>query len=265
MDGPGHLDERHGVPGDARRARRQLGQPRPAVAAEVLQDHVRAGPGPDRGVDLVAVAEAVDETRLEGLAGEQRRPVDQALAPRPGRGSGLAAMAATSCSITDCTTRSVASRWAAVNPRSVKTLPAFLYSWRWAIWGDPGLVEHAPQERHLGGDAGEAQITRRLEPDLLEARRQEVRDAAVAELPEGLAQATVSLPWVAEVADRVLQLLGLCQAQRRPRPAQLDHQARTLASRAARRSPRRTVRSDERRRARRAPIGSCGVSSTRAR
>ena len=54
-------------------------------------------------------------------------------------------MSRTSCSITDCTTRSVASRWAAVNSRSVNRLAAFLYSCRWANWGVMPLLSSAPR------------------------------------------------------------------------------------------------------------------------
>jgi hypothetical protein len=189
-----------------------------------LQDRVRAGPGPDRGVDVVAVAEAVDQTRLEGLAGEQRRPVDQALddarveaAVGGDRGHELL-----HDRLHDPLGRlAVSGR----EPSLGEDVPGVLVLVALGdLGGDPGLVEHAPEERHLGGDAREAQITRRLQPDLLEARRQEVRDAAVAELPEGLGPGDRELAVVADIAHRILQLLGLCQAQGRPRPAQLDHQ-----------------------------------------
>jgi hypothetical protein len=224
VDRSGHLHQRHRVRGRRRDARRQLGQPRPAVAAEVLQDHVVAGPGPKRGVDVVAVPEAVDEAGLERLGGEQRRAVDQAPhgirvevpVGRDGRNELFRHR------IHDPFCRLAVS---GSEPPLGEDVGGVLVLVALRELGcDPGLVEHAPQERHLGGDAGDADVAGRLQPDLLEARRQDVRDAGVPELTEGLGPRDRDLAVVPHVPDRVLELLGLREAQHRPRPAELDHQ-----------------------------------------
>jgi hypothetical protein len=54
-------------------------------------------------------------------------------------------MSATSCSVSDSTSRSVASRWAGVNPVSVNMSAAFLYSWRWAACTVTPTLSSAPR------------------------------------------------------------------------------------------------------------------------
>ena len=102
----------------------------------------------------------------------------------------------------------LASLCAAVNFFSVKVFIAFLYSYRWPMRGDdPQLVERAAEKGALGDEAGEADVARGLDVDLVEGGGEVVAAVAGTELPEGLREGHRGLLLRAEGEDGVPELL----------------------------------------------------------
>ena len=84
---------------------------------------------------------------------------------------------------------------------------------------DPGAVERAAQEQRLDGDARDAHVAGRLQPDLVEGGGEDVARRARPGLAERLGPGPRALAGRAERADGQRDLLGLGQAE--PRPADL--------------------------------------------
>ena len=76
------------------------------------------------------------------------------------------------------------------------------------------LVQRAAEEGPLDGQAGEAEVARRLEVDRVEGGGQVVRHVARGELAERLGPGPGRLARGAEPDDRLAQLLGRAEADR---------------------------------------------------
>ena len=140
-----------------------------------------------RVVDLVAVAEPVDQTRLVRLGGGARDRRRRAHGPASRARSRPAAMAATASVKIEEASRSSDSRWAGVNSVRVSRSAAFLYSYRCSNCGSmPTLSKRPAEEGRLDPDPQGADGAGRLQPDLAEGGGQDVGGQILAALTEAL-------------------------------------------------------------------------------
>ena len=199
------------------RCRRSARSARPCGAAarrrrdsvdEADELGVRAGALVRRGDRLVAIAEPIDELRLERLVGEQRRRDRSARAPRRGGSLRPAAMPSTICpeieasSVLDLLALRRRSSWF----RSERSA-AVLYSSRWSNSGAMPSRSSVPlKKRRLGTQPDQADAAHRLQPDLVERGGQIIGAGAGAELAEAVGIGDRELALGAEGGDRVAQL-----------------------------------------------------------
>jgi hypothetical protein len=185
---------------------------RAAGALQVLVgvEQLGAGAGPllDGGVDLVAVAEVVDELLLGRLGAEERAAVDEGA---DGGGVELPALGDAADQLAVHRLQDGAEGLLVgggvgalgVAVEGVLVLVAVVHA-------DVDLeeVEGAAEEPGLGEQAGQADVAGGLQPDLVEGGGEVVALVAGVELAEGLGEGDREFAGGAEGGDGVAQLLG---------------------------------------------------------
>ena len=195
---------------------------RPLVAGDVLQDRVRARLLAHVRVHLVPVAERVDQPLGQGVGGQERPAVEQrarlfgGLAPPLGDGGGDLlgdrdghAFGGLPGGTGEAALGQVVGGRLVLVPFS-------------ALEGDADLGQRVVQEQLLDGHAGEPERARRLQVDPVERGGQVVGHVAVGELAEGLGPGHGELARLAEVGNRLADLLHPGQPD--PAAAHLDHE-----------------------------------------
>ena len=182
---------------------------RPVIGEAQLD---RPEPATDVGVHLVAVPEVIDEAGRERIGRAHRSPFGQLpdhrfvelSAGRDRRDADVPCRldyAVDGFAVLGCELR-------AHHPVGCALVLVPLVQ----LGLDPELVEGAAQERRLRRHTHQAQLTRRLQPDLGGPAREHVVGGAVAALAEGLGPRHDRLAALGECAEAIAQLL-----HRRPR------------------------------------------------
>jgi hypothetical protein len=184
-----------------------------AVSVDVTQLHRPEAPAQAR-VDLVAVAEPVDQSRCDGLLRRQRRALDDLPDLRrleaPGGGHVRDdRLRGRLSKPTRHLATGVGHAGAEEGVRCGLVLVAL-----GELRLDAEAVERPADEERVCDDPGEAEVARRLEPDLLERRGEVVADVRRAHLAEALGPGDGRFPGRAEPPDGVAQLARMGEADR---------------------------------------------------